>query len=213
MECQRVIDELPTRLSVTDETAGCTGEPIKGCATRYQIRSRVSARQRRRHSRFDLRLRTRHGAGTYAAHARVAPKPQTARRMAAAKPMSALPTNIIAASSLSQGDDSRTDGIAMVAVTVGSGVRDSVDPIVGVAAASPTIINDRKRLHIRSSLVPVRLAPLARHLIQPVQASCHATRMRNVDKTRSVARRVSIQTAEVGRPLPKFSPSASSYFG
>jgi len=74
--------------------------------------------------------------------------------MAAASPMRALPTSIIAASSLSQGDGSGTDGTATVAVTVASVGRDSVDPIVGVvAAATPTITNDKKRLRIRSSLV------------------------------------------------------------
>jgi hypothetical protein len=72
--------------------------------------------------------------------------------MAAAKPMRALPTSIIAASSLNRSDESGTDGTATIAVTVGSAVRDCVDPIVGVEA-SPTITNDRKRLRIRSSLV------------------------------------------------------------
>lgn len=94
-----------------------------------------------------------HGAGTYAARARVAPNLQTVRRMAAAKPMSALPTSIIAASSPGQRGDSGTDGTARVAVTVASAVRDSVDPIVGVAAASPTITNDKTLLRITSGLV------------------------------------------------------------
>jgi len=73
--------------------------------------------------------------------------------MTAAKPIRALPTSIIAASSRSQGDDSGTDGTATVAVTVASAVRGAVEPIVGVAAANTTITKDRKRLRIRSSLI------------------------------------------------------------
>jgi hypothetical protein len=68
--------------------------------------------------------------------------------------MSALPTSIIAASSLNHGVDSGTDGTATVAVTVARVGSDSVEPVVGVAAATAKKTNVRNRLRIRSSLIP-----------------------------------------------------------
>ena len=79
--------------------------------------------------------------------------------MAAARPTSALPTSIIAASSLNHGACRGTDGTATVAVIVLPALSVSlVDPIVGVAAAtSPKNTNVKHRLRIRSSLIPALL--------------------------------------------------------
>jgi hypothetical protein len=117
-------------------------------------------------------------AGGHTPHA-TAESSQAARRIAAAKPTSALPTSIIAASSLNHGACRGTDGTATVAVIVVPVVSVSlVDPTVGVTAAtSPRNTNVKHRLRIRSSLIPRfrdrTSVPVS--LLTEVQVVCHAT--------------------------------------
>jgi hypothetical protein len=117
-------------------------------------------------------------SGPYAARDRLLPNFYAARRIAAASPTSALPTSIIAASSLTQGACRGTEGTATVAVIVVLVVSGSlVDPIVGVAAAtSPRIAKVTHRLRITSSLIPRLLTehPCLPDELTRLQALCHA---------------------------------------
>src|SRR5689334_18534585 len=141
-------------------------------------------------------------------HTPPAPKPvsescYSALRIAAAKPTSALPTSIIAASSLSQGAGRGTAGTATVAVTVELVISASLDPIVGVAAISPRIPKVKNRLRIKSSLVPrLSMEPRVPSTLDKLQSVCHGRPLSNFGQNTASERSGSIQVSMLAERYP-----------